>query len=131
MVQCSNSLTSERLPRCGRIDRYGLTKSTSTTRQDGRCDMPKLQSWDDISDVVAGPTVTKRIADGLVASLVRWDIKAGSKAGRHSHAFEQFVQVISGGGTLETEEGTTRFAAGSLFHFKPGTWHAAEFDEDT
>jgi quercetin dioxygenase-like cupin family protein len=90
-----------------------------------------LQSWDDISDVVAGPTVTKGIADGLGASLVRLDIKAGSEAGRHSHAFEQFVQVISGGGTLETEEGTARFAAGSLFHFKPDTWHAAEFDEDT
>ena len=93
--------------------------------------MPVLQSWNDLDDVVTGPTVSKRIMRGVGAALVRLDIKAGSRADRHAHAFEQFVQVISGGGTLETDEGTERFYPGSVFHFAPGTWHAARFDEDT
>ncbi len=93
--------------------------------------MPILQSWDDLDAVIAGPTVSKKIAPGLGASLIRLEIKAGTAAGRHAHPFEQFVQVISGGGTLDTEDGSERFAAGSLFHFPPGTWHAAQFDEDT
>jgi quercetin dioxygenase-like cupin family protein len=93
--------------------------------------MPVLQSWNDLDDIVAGPTVSKKILQGGGASLVRLDIKAGSRADRHAHAFEQFVQVMSGRGTLETEQGMERFCAGSLFHFAPGTWHAACFDEDT
>jgi quercetin dioxygenase-like cupin family protein len=94
-------------------------------------DMPILQSWNDVDAVVAGPTVSKKIAVGVGASLVRLEIKAGTAASRHTHPFEQFVQVISGGGTLERGDGSERFSAGSLFHFTPGTWHAAHFDEDT
>ena len=93
--------------------------------------MQALQNWAEVHDTVAGPTVSKKIVEGVGATLVRLHIKAGSRATRHSHPFEQFVQVISGGGTLETEEGTARFGAGSLFYFKPGIWHAAHFDEDT
>lgn len=96
-----------------------------------RSNMPIMQSWDDVTEIVAGPSVSKRIIEGSGASMVKLVIKAGSRADRHSHAFEQFVQVMSGGGLLETEDGTKRFAAGSLFHFKPDTWHAAHFDEDT
>ncbi|MDF2601192.1 MAG: Cupin 2 conserved barrel domain protein, partial [Methylobacterium brachiatum] len=43
----------------------------------------------------------------------------------------QFVQVISGSGFLETEQGRTPFAAGSVFHFPAGTWHAAAFETET
>lgn len=93
--------------------------------------MPVLQSWNDLDDMVAGPTVSKKIVQGVGASLVRLEIKSGSRADRHAHAFEQFVQVISGGGTLETEKGSERFFAGSVFHFAPDMWHAACFDEDT
>ncbi|WP_158810543.1 cupin domain-containing protein [Beijerinckia sp. L45] len=93
--------------------------------------MPILQRWDDVEAVVAGPTVSKKIAPGVGAALVRLEIKAGTSASRHTHPFEQFVQVISGGGILDTEDGSERFSAGSLFHFTPGTWHAAHFDEDT
>ena len=39
--------------------------------------------------------------------------------------------MISGHGTLETEEGRHPFSAGSLFHFPSGAWHAADFDKDT
>ncbi len=93
--------------------------------------MKMLQHWNDMAVEPRGPTVAKRQVDGLGAGLVRLDIKAGTAAARHSHAFEQFVQVISGRGTLETEEGRHPFSAGSLFHFPAGAWHAADFDEDT
>lgn len=93
--------------------------------------MPFLRRWDEMETVVAGPTVTKQAASGDGASLVRLEIKAGSSAARHIHPFEQFVHVVSGAGRLETEEGNQRFSSGSLFHFPAGTWHAAEFDEDT
>ena len=93
--------------------------------------MPNLQHWDDVADVVTSQAVRKRILDGTGASLVRVTIAAGTSADRHSHDFEQFVQVISGQGVLETAEGVEAFKAGHLFHFTPGTWHAARFDEDT
>lgn len=93
--------------------------------------MPILQHWNDLPAEPAGPPVGKRRLAGSGASLVRVEIEAGTKAGRHSHAHEQFVQVVSGAGTLETEEGRRPFRAGSLFHFPAETWHAAEFDEDT
>lgn len=93
--------------------------------------MKSLTHWDEMAVEPRGPTVTKRQVDGLGAGLVRLEIKAGTVSARHSHAFEQFVQVIDGSGTLETEEGRHPFFAGSLFHFPAGAWHAAEFDADT
>lgn len=93
--------------------------------------MPILHHWNDLPAEPAGPPVGKRRLAGTGASLVRVEIEAGTKADRHSHSHEQFVQVISGAGTLATEEGRQRFRAGSLFHFPADTWHAAEFDEDT
>ena len=93
--------------------------------------MKMLRHWDDMTVEPRGPTVSERHVEGAGAGLVRLDITAGTVAGRHSHAFEQFVQVISGRGTLETEEGRHSFSAGSLFHFPAGAWHAADFDEDT
>ena len=93
--------------------------------------MPFLQNWNDLSAEAAGPDVSKRRLAGAGASLVRIEVKAGTKAGRHSHAHEQFVQVISGSGVLQTAEGCQPFAAGSLFHFPADAWHAASFDTDT
>lgn len=93
--------------------------------------MTMLQRWDEVGADARSPSVTKRTIAGGGMSLVRIEIKAGTVADRHSHPFEQFVQVLSGSGTLETEEGEGQFAAGSIFHFPPGAWHAARFDEDT
>ena len=93
--------------------------------------MPNLQHWDDITEQQSGSAVSKRAVAGAGVSLVRVAVAAGTDAARHSHPFEQFVQVISGRGTLETSEGRQPFSAGSLFHFAPGAWHAARFDEDT
>ena len=92
--------------------------------------MSLLRHWNDVPAELAG-TVNKRQLQGAGASLVQIEIPAGTKAARHSHDHEQFVQVISGCGYLETEEGRQPFVAGSLFHFPPGTWHAADFDTDT
>ena len=75
--------------------------------------------------------VAKRSIAGTGATLVRVEVPAGTAAGRHSHPHEQFVQVLSGSGTLETEDGTVRFEAGSVFHFPEGTWHRAEFETET
>lgn len=93
--------------------------------------MTMLRHWDDLAEEARGPAVTKRQLSGTRASLVRVAIKAGTSAARHSHPFEQFVQVVSGSGSLETEEGIGSFRAGSLFHFPAEAWHAATFDEDT
>ncbi len=78
-----------------------------------------------------GGGVRKRRIAGAGAELVRVEVPAGTKAGRHSHPHEQFVQVIAGEGTLETEAGRRAFRAGTVFHFPPGAWHAAEFATDT
>lgn len=93
--------------------------------------MPMLLHWDDLEARSTSASVTKRHLRGKAASLVHVALKAGTQADRHSHSFEQFVQVIAGRGVLETAEGTQPFAAGSLFHFPPHAWHAADFEEDT
>ena len=92
--------------------------------------MPLLLHWSDLPAELS-PTVARQRLVGKHATLVRVQIEAGTKAGRHSHDHEQFVQVLVGSGRLETEEGCQPFEAGSLFHFPADTWHAAEFDTDT
>ncbi|SDO15248.1 Cupin domain-containing protein [Methylobacterium phyllostachyos] len=90
-----------------------------------------LTSWDDREESVAANGVTKRAIPGSGASLVRVVVPAGVSASRHSHEHEQFVQVISGSGMLETEQGRKPFTAGSVFHFPAGAWHAAAFETET
>ena len=85
----------------------------------------------DWNDAPAGDTPNRRRIEGQGASLVRIEVKAGHKAARHSHGHEQFVQVLSGSGMLETEEGARRFGPGTVFHFPANAWHAAEFETDT
>lgn len=93
--------------------------------------MSMLQHWNEIAEQTVSPSVSKRCLGGTGGSLVRVAIKEGTKADRHSHPFEQFVQVLTGGGTLETAEGRKPFSSGSLFHFAADAWHEASFDEDT
>ncbi|MCJ2070171.1 cupin domain-containing protein [Methylobacterium sp. J-030] len=90
-----------------------------------------LTAWDDREESVAANGVAKRAIPGAGVSLVRVVVPAGVAAPRHSHDHEQFVQVVSGSGTLETEQGRKPFTTGSVFHFPAGTWHAATFETET
>ena len=90
-----------------------------------------LTAWADRTETVSANGVAKRTIPGAGASLVRVVVPAGVSAPRHSHDHEQFVQVISGSGTLETEQGAKPFSAGSVFHFPPEAWHAAAFETET
>jgi quercetin dioxygenase-like cupin family protein len=90
-----------------------------------------LVDWDGIAPALQPNGTVKRRIAGAGTELVRMDIPAGCKAPRHSHPHEQFVQVLAGSGTIETEAGRREFQAGSVFHFPPDTWHAAEMATDT
>ena len=92
---------------------------------------PHFLDWNGIPEEVAPSGIGKRVLPGTGASLVMVRVPAGFKGGRHSHSHEQFVQVLSGAGVLETGQGTQTFGPGSLFYFPPDTWHAAQFDSDT
>ena len=94
--------------------------------------MTLLQHWRDLPvEAAGGDAVRKTRLQGVGAALVRVEIKAGTRAPRHAHDHEQFAQVLAGSGVLETSEGRQPFGAGSLFHFPPNTWHAADFETDT
>lgn len=88
-------------------------------------------AWNDREETVAANGVAKRAIPGVGASLVRIVVPAGTSAPRHSHAHEQFVQVLSGSGVLETEQGRAAFGPGSVFHVPADAWHAAEFETET
>jgi quercetin dioxygenase-like cupin family protein len=88
-------------------------------------------AWSDVPEEVSASGVGKRTLAGLGVSLTMVRVPAGTEAPRHNHPHEQFVQVISGSGVLETEQGAFPFAAGSVFQFPRHEWHAARFDTDT
>ena len=88
-------------------------------------------AWDQLPETLASNGVGKRTLEGEAASLVTLRVPAGLVGDRHSHPHEQFVQVLSGSGSLLTEQGERAFGPGSVFHFPAGTWHAARFDTDT
>ena len=92
---------------------------------------PTIVDWSDVDIENAGSSVLKRRIAGQSAELVRVEVKAGTRGGRHSHPHEQFVHVVSGSGVLECEAGKREFSQGSVFHFPPDAWHAAEFLTDT
>ena len=88
-------------------------------------------SWEELPEQVSPSGVVKRALEGNSISLVMVRVPAGTSAPKHSHPHEQFVQVLSGSGTLETEQGLRPFGPGSVFHFPAGAWHAAVFDGET
>jgi len=88
-------------------------------------------SWGELPEQISPAGVAKRALEGEGASLVMVRVPAGTKAPPHSHPHEQLVQVLSGSGVLETEQGSRPFGPGSLFHFPAETWHAAAFDSET
>ncbi len=90
-----------------------------------------LISWNDVPSTSAPNGVSKRGVALAGVSLVTVSVPAGTEAPRHSHDHEQFVQVISGAGTLTTEQGQNAFGPGSLFVFPAGTWHSARFETET
>ena len=90
-----------------------------------------LVKWDDLLIVDAPGGVTKRRLAIGDATLVTVTVPAGTSAARHSHSHGQFVQVVSGTGTLATEQGEKPFGAGSVFVFPAETWHSAWFETDT
>ncbi|KAA2235667.1 cupin domain-containing protein [Salinarimonas soli] len=93
--------------------------------------IPHCVDWTEIPEEVASSGVGKRVIAGEGASLVMVRVPAGVRADRHSHPHEQFVQVLSGSGTLETDQGARAFGPGSVFHFPADAWHAARFDSET
>ena len=88
-------------------------------------------AWDEVGAVPAPGGVTKRRIDLPGMSLVAVTVPGGTRGTRHSHDHDQFVQVVSGAGTLTTEQGERPFSAGTVFVFPAGTWHLANFDADT
>ena len=88
-------------------------------------------AWSDRPDEPAANGIIKRSIPGSGASLVMVRVPAGTMGDKHSHPHEQFVQVISGSGTIETEDGAIRFIAGTVFHFPKDTRHQAIFDTET
>ena len=88
-------------------------------------------SWSELPETVSGAGFGKRTIEGKAASMVMIRVPAGFAGERHSHPHEQFVQVVSGSGRLETEQGERAFSAGSVFHFPPNAWHKASFDSET
>ena len=83
-----------------------------TFRGRGRLKTQHVIAWDEV-EAVAAP--------------------GGTRGTRHSHDHdhEQVVQVVSGSGTLATEQGEHPFGAGTVFALPAGTWHLANFDSDT
>ena len=94
--------------------------------------MPRASvfNWSEVrGESAAG--VERREIGGAGADLKRIEIAAGTVAGRHDHAFEQFVQVIEGGGRLQCDAGEIELKPGTVLHFPAGAWHSAVFEQDT
>lgn len=89
------------------------------------------RSWSEADETVSAAGLRRRELGGVRLRLARIEVPAGTRAPRHSHSYEQFVQVLSGTGTVETDQGRLRFGPGSVLHFPPETEHMAEFETET
>ncbi len=87
-------------------------------------------AWDEVGGVGDGK-LDRRVIEGVAGDLKRVVVPAGTVAGRHSHAFEQFFMVLEGGGVLRFAEGETVLKPGVVVHFAPEAWHEAVFEEKT
>lgn len=87
--------------------------------------------WADQPVEATADGVRRALVHGAGADVKRIDIPADTRAGRHTHPFEQFVLVESGSGTLTTAQGTVRLEPGVVIHFPPETWHEAHFETAT
>lgn len=87
-------------------------------------------NWDTVPAEGDGHVARQAFA-GEGASLRRVQIKAGTKADRHSHPHEQMVLILQGTGRLECEAGTVALRPDTVIHFKSGAWHTALFETDT
>jgi len=86
--------------------------------------------WDKVA-VVGDGRLDRRVIEGKAGELKRVVVPKGTVADRHSHAFEQFFMVLSGGGVLRFAEGETVLKPGVVVHFAPEAWHEAVFEEET
>ena len=89
------------------------------------------QTWDNVPEEAAPGGLGKRNLGGVGAKLAAVHVPAGTRGSRRSDPHEQFVQVISGAGTLWTDQGEQSFGPGSVFHFPAGVEHRAEFETET
>lgn len=86
--------------------------------------------WDDLPGQVTN-SVLRTAFTGTGAELKRVVVPAGVVAPRHEHEHEQFLLVLQGKATLTTPDGTFALEPGTVVHFKPQTWHEAQFETDT
>ena len=86
--------------------------------------------WEEVT-VVGDGKLDRRVIAGEAGELKRVVVPAGTAAARHSHAFEQFFMVLSGGGVLRFAEGETVLKPGVVVHFEAEAWHEAVFEEET
>ena len=87
-------------------------------------------TWSEVPEVVSPAGIGKRVIEGEDVSLVMIRVPAGITGDRHSHPYEQFIQVVAGFGRLLTEQGERAFTSGSVFHFMADDWHRASFDTE-
>lgn len=91
---------------------------------------PAFYDWPAVNGEIAAGITRKEIA-GKGAALKQVTIPGGTEAGRHDHSFEQFIQVISGGGVLHCAAGEVKLRPGTVVHLPAGSWHSAVFESDT
>ena len=89
-----------------------------------------------LPDHLAWPTdaaMTDALSElaGTGATLRQVRAAAGHVAARHSHPFEQFLYVVSGGGQLDRATGSVTLAPGVALRLAPDDWHSAVFTADT
>ncbi len=90
----------------------------------------KFYRWSEITGSESDAILRREIV-GIGASLKHVVVPAGTRAERHEHAFEQFIQVLSGSGVLECAAGSTPLKPGTVIHLPPGSWHSAVFETET
>ncbi len=88
-------------------------------------------NWNEVAETVEADGVRRRRLERPGMSAVQIHVPQGVKGVKHSHPHDQLVQVISGSGSLTTEDGRVGFSAGSIFVLPKDTWHIADFESDT
>jgi quercetin dioxygenase-like cupin family protein len=82
-----------------------------------------IRKDEDAGRDLGGGIFMKKLGCGVNMNALHWDMEDGSEIPMHSHPYEQFGYVISGGFIITIDDFVTEIKAGDAYYIPPNAMH--------